>query len=481
MQRYVPVLILFLAGFVQGTTQELPEIWDLQKCLDYAEENNILIQQAAISAQVAEVNLQENRFSRLPNLNFDTRVGTNFGRTIDPTTNTFDNQSITYNTYSLSAGIPVFTGNRILNSIKQSTHQLEASRKTKEATLLDQLNLISSDYLNVLLAQDQLDNLVMARELTEQQLEQTDKLIAAGVVPENDRLDILAQLAANEQNVISGENNVKAAMLSLKNRLNLPAGMEIRIARPALDIPDNLDFLTYQFATVYEKALQASPEVQASRAQVKSSDAGVSIARGALLPTVSVFGNINSNFSDAFIRESGNTTIREITQPVIISGEQLDVTFLSVIPQFENVPYFDQLRQNFGQSVGLSLSIPLFNRFSTRSSIQRSKLNLENAELQYKQLLQQYQNLVQTTLNDVMAAKATFESSQKSLEARKAAFENTEKRFKLGAVNTFDYIAAKNALDQAALNVVQAKYTYAYRVALIRFMAGDWSEPINFF
>ncbi len=481
MIKYVLLFTIVLFALVGGNAQEAPELWDLQKCLDYARENNLFIQQTAISSEIAEVNLRENRFSRLPNLNFDTRVGTNFGRTIDPTTNTFDNQSITYNTFSLSAGMPVFSGNRIVNGIKQSLHQLEASKKTEEATVIDQLNLISNDYLTVLLAQDQLDNQIKAKELTEQQLRQTNKLIDAGVLPENDRLDILAQLALNEQNVLNGENAVKSALLNLKNRLNLPADKEISIVRPELEIPENLDFLAYRFATVYEKAIQASPEVQASRAQVKSSESGVSIAKGALLPTVSIFGNINSNFSDAFKRESGNTIFREFTQPVIIAGEELDVTFINAIPEFEDVPYVDQMRQNFGQSVGLALSMPLFNRFSTRSAIQRSKLNLENAEIQYQQVLQQYQNLVQTTINDVIAAKANYESAQKSLVARKTAFENTEKRFNLGAVNTFDYITAKNVLDQAELNFIQAKYTYAYRVALIKFIAGDWKEPVSFF
>jgi outer membrane protein len=479
MLRLIIVLSLLTSGFSTLFAQN--DVWDLKKCLEYARENNLLIQQAEISVDISEVNLQENQLARLPNLNFNTNFGINFGRTIDPTTNTFDNQRIKYNSLSINAGVPVYSGNRIVNSVKQSKEDLRASRKSKEATILDQLNLISNDYLNVLLAQEQLENLIKARELTDQQLEQTDKLIKAGVLPENDRLDILAQQALNEQNIISGENNVRAALLTLKNRLNLPADFELKIAKPRLDIPSDFNLVQYTFDNVYSNAVQVSPEIQASRAQLNSSELGVSLAKGAMLPTLTVFGNINSNFSDAFRQSTGDVNVFEQTQPVLINGEQGEITFFSPVPVFEDVPYFDQIDQNFGQGIGVNLSVPIFNRFSFRSNVQRSKLNQENAQLQYQQLLQQYQNLTQTTINDLFAARANYESTQLTLEARQAAFVNTEKRFKLGAVNTFDYIAAKNALDQAELNAVQAKYTYIYRIALLKFIAGDWEEPLQFF
>jgi outer membrane protein len=446
MLRNIVTILFLLLGVFSAVAQN-DEVWDLRKCLDYARENNLLIQQADLSVDISEINLQENRLARLPNLNLNSNFGINFGRTIDPTTNTFDNQRIKYNSVSINAGIPLYTGNRIVNAIKQSKYDLQASRENKEATILDQLNLISNDYLNVLLAQEQLENLIKARELTAEQLEQTDKLIKAGVLPENDRLDILSQLALNEQNIVTGENNVKAALLTLKNRLNLPADFNLRLVKPKMDIPADFNIENYVFDKIYTNALQASPEVQASRSQLKSSEVGVSLANSSMLPSLSLFGNINSNFSDAFKQESGDFTTREITQPVIIDGEPANITSVAIIPQFEDVPYFDQIDQNFGQGVGVGLSIPIFNRFSFRSNVQRSKLNLENTRLQYQQLLQQYQNLTQTTINDLYASKASYDSAEKTLEARKTAFENTEKRFKLGAVNTFDYITAQNALD----------------------------------
>ncbi len=456
------------------------EVWDLEKCLEYAREHNITIQRLAVTKDQSEVDLLAANLSRLPSINFSTSVGRNYGRTIDPTTNVFSTEGITFQRYSIDAGLPIYNAGRINNSVKQSKNDLKASENNLQFGELEQLNLVSEAYLLVLIAEEQLQVAINSRGLTESQLEQTDKLIQAGTLPENDRLDILAQLARDEQAVVNAQNNLDNRLLSMKALLNLPVDFEFSLKKPKIEIPEDFNPSVYSVMRVYQNATQASPEVKASEFRMESAELGVSIARSSMYPTVSVFANLNTNFSDA-AREVTGTVPQTVSDEVIINGTPVTFETVQQFPIFDDTPYFNQLENNFGQGFGVSLRVPIFNNYSFKANVERAKLNSINTRLNHQQLLQSYQNDALLLVSNIRANKAQYEAAVQARDAAEAAFENAEKRFQLGVINTIEFTTARNALAQAELQVIQAKYNYLYQIKTLEWTMGDYTKPIRFF
>ena len=472
-------ILPFIAALLLATSGFSQEVWNLDKCIEYARQHNIAVRQSKLSVQTADINLKGSRAARLPNLNGSSSLSTSFGRNIDPTTNDFISENVTFNSMSLNTNLPLYTGNRLVNTIKRDKKELEAAVLDQRFIEIQQLNLISEAYLNILVAEEQLKAMQKSRETTQQQLQQTEKLIRAGVLPENDKLNIEAQLALDDQNVVLMQNNFDARIITLKGILNLPADMDMTLEKPEIQIPD-FDPSAISYNVVYETATKNAPDVQSAQVRMRSAELGVPIARSALYPSLSAFGSVSSNYSDAARQITGFETIRS-EQTVFINGMEVVIETDAQIPTFGETPYFDQLNNNFGQLAGISLNVPIFNRFSSKNNVARAKLNMERSQLDYEQTLQNYKNQIQILVADVRSAGARYEASLRSRDAQTAAFQNTEKRFQLGTANTFDYATAKNAMERAELELIQAKYNYLYQIKLLEWTMSDYSQPIRFF
>ncbi|MCB0589636.1 MAG: TolC family protein, partial [Phaeodactylibacter sp.] len=224
-------ITLLLTGLLLMAAQAVfaQNTWPLEKCIQYAQQNNLSTKQAQYNIQDAQLMEKLNQFSRLPNLSARTSAGYQFGRTIDPTTNSFNNQRIGFNSFSIDAGMTAFGGGQINNSIKQSKKDLEAARLEAQATSNDISLNIASAYLSILLAEEQLQNARKRLELSQEQLGQTDKLIQAGSLPPNDRLDFLAQIALDEQSIVDAQNQVAIGYLNLKQLMEIDPNEDIRI------------------------------------------------------------------------------------------------------------------------------------------------------------------------------------------------------------------------------------------------------------
>jgi len=416
------------------------EVWSLEKCIQHAAQNNLSLRQAEITIQQAELDKKSNEFARYPNLEGQVNGGFNFGRTIVPTTNDFINDRIGNSRVSLNSNMIVYNGNRIKNSIKQSELNVEAARADAKTFANDIALQISQAYLNVLLAQEQVVIADKQVAQTQTQLTQTDKRIQAGVLPRNERLEILAQKARNQQNAIAAQNNVAINLLTLKNFLELEPSFDLAVA-----VPENIPLATMDellsLETIYTQALETQPSIKASELKMQSAELNVPIAKSQGLPSVVLFGSINSDYAN----------IRSIP---------------------DQPGYFRQLDNNLGQTIGAQVNIPIYNRNATKIAVEQARLGIINAEVQNRQAKQQLKADVQTAIANARAGKAQLEVSQVALEAAKASLTNAEKMFELGAINTLEFTNAKTNFDTAELDVVRAKYDYLFRLKIIDFYLG---------
>jgi outer membrane protein len=452
-------------------TAQAQETWSLQRCIEYARDNSLTLKQAQYGIDLAKLTDRQNRLSKWPDLSGSSAGGLQFGRTIDPVTNTFDNQRISFNSFGINTGAVLYSGGRINQTIKQGEVDVKAAVEDA-ATAFNNIALsIANVYLQILMSEEQLTNATKRRDLSQQQLDNTDKLIQAGTLPANDRLDVLAQIATDEQAIVQSQNAIDINYLNLKELMQLDPATEIKVERPAIVIPADANPDALSFLEVYTGALGTQPQIRSAELKLQSAEYNVGIARSGMMPTLSIFGGIDTRWSSAS-KIVDKVTDTFVTQTVRINGMDVVVQFPSQEVTLKNNPYFDQLNENFGQNVGLSLQVPIYNNGRNEINVERAEVGILNAKLQSDQTKQQLKNDVQQAIANARAGRRTLDASQKAADASRVAFENAEKRFRLGTINNLQLLTARNTYDIAETNLIVAKYDYLFRLKILDFYLG---------
>lgn len=464
-----------LAAFLLASGAHAQEVWSLERCIQYAQENNLSVKQAEANVKTALLSERQAKASRLPNVGASFNAGEQFGRTIDPTSNQFSTVATGYNSVGVDAGVSLFNGGLIHHSVKQANWNAQAAQADAEQTLNTLGLQIAQAYLNILLFEEQLKNAQKRVAQSTEQLNNTQKLIDAGTLPMADKYNILAQIAQGEQAAVQAQNSVDLAYLSLKQLLQLEPDFELDIERPAIAIPADANPEGSTLSPIYTSALGTQPNVRAAEFRIKSAEEGIHLAKADYWPTVRLFASMNSNYSTQFLDfQNGRLLGERLSQPAIVRVNDQDVTIQQYIQDYEypRIPYFTQIDQNFGQSVGLNISIPIYQNGRIRLNVERARLSVLNAQLQQNQTRQQLKNDIQTAIANARAARKQLEAAQKTFDATKIAFENTQKRHQLGAVNTLDLTTAKNNLDIAENDLTVARYDYLFKLKILDFYEG---------
>ncbi|MBK9335370.1 MAG: TolC family protein [Lewinellaceae bacterium] len=451
------------------------ETWSLERCVRYAQDANLTVQQARANVKVAMLSERQAKAARLPTVNINSNVGEQFGRTIDPATNQFVTSGITFNSMSLNAGLPVFSGGQINQSIKQAHWNALAADADANQTANNLALQVAQAYLNILLAEEQLESAGRRVEQSRRQLDNTQKLIEAGTVPAADRFNVQAQIAREEQLDVQAQNSVDLAYLALKQLLQLEPDFDLRIERPTYTIPADVNPDNYSLQPVYATALETQPNVQAAAFRIKSAETGVPLAKADYMPTLSFFASLSSNYSSQF-RDfaNGRLVSSTLSPPVNIRINDVDVSVQQYIDvyDFPKLSYFSQLDQNFGQGIGMQLSIPIYQNGRVRLNVERARLGVVNAQLQENQTRQQLKNDIQTAIANARSARKQLDAAQKTYEAVQAAFANTDKRHSLGAANSLELTTAKTNLANAENDLIVARYDYLFRLKILDFYQG---------
>ena len=454
-------------------TSRAQEVWPLGRCIQYARQNSLTLKQADYTVQNAQLTADQVVQNRYPTLNASTSGGAQFGRTIDPTTNEFDNQTIGFSSLGLNLGWRIYDGGRINNTIKQARIDVDVAKTDAEAAFNDIALAIANVYLQILLGQEQLANAQARLALTQRQLEQTEKLIRAGSLPANARLEILAQAARNQQTIVQAENTVTLGYLDLKQLLELDPDYDMVLEVPEVVIPADAAPQSLRFAEVYSAALGNQPQIRANELRKESGLLGIDLARIGQLPSVGIGAGLSSNWSSQGRTFVGATSQQ---QPFTIfdpDGNPFDFFISQEVPQFEKQGFFSQLEQNFGQFVSLQLNVPIYNNGQTRTAIDRAELNILNLQVQSDQTRQQLKSDVMRAIADARAQQRNLAAAEATLEAAEAALQNAERRFELGAINTFDLTNARNNFDSAEIELSIAKYQYLFALKVVDFYRGD--------
>jgi outer membrane protein len=446
------------------------EIWSLEKCVSYAIEKSLQVEGSSLSLQNTEIDINQARHARYPNLSAGTNVGWNFGRTIDPTRNEFITETFFNNGFSLNSNVVLFNSGRINNSIQQTINNNKASLKDLEQTKRDISLNVATLYLNILFAKENLQNAEIQLSLTLEQLGQLNKQIAVGNRPENDRLDIEAQKATNEQTIVEAQNNLTINMLNLKQLLRLDPDYNMDILTPG-EMPVDTDPDLVTFNELYQSALNNQASVAANEMRVKSAQLGEKIAKAEFLPSIGAGGSLRTNYSNKGINITGYES-SIIEQTVFINSQEVKVGFPQQIPQIEKSPYFDQFSDNLSYGVGISMSIPIYNNYTAKAGLQRAQLNTERANLNLTQTKETLKITVGQAHSDAKAAKSRYIASEKTKTAQTNLYNNAIKRFEIGNLNAFELTRLKTSMETSSINSLIAKYDYLFRTKVLDFYLG---------
>lgn len=439
MQQRILTFLLLLIG---SQIQAQGELWSLEKCINYAVENSLQVQQASLGENQAVLNKKQAVWAQAPTINASFRHGVNLGRSIDPTTYDIVFTPTQSSSFGLNTNAVLFQGLQIRNTIKQSKTDLDAAQKDVQQAKNDVALAVAQAYLSILLAVENTEVLVEQAKVTKAQYEQTLKLIDAGVVAENSKYDLEAQMARDEENIVQAENTANLAYVNLKVAMNLDVAKEMTIeAVKSLEM-EPLELSTLD--AVYDEAIKNQPNIASAKLKERSAELGVKIAKGAIWPTISAYANAGTVFSSS------------VRNPA--TGEI--------------VPYFVQLGAGFNGSVGVSVSIPILNGMRTRIGIQRAELAVKTAQMSTKQLENTLKSNIERALTDVKAAEKRLAAANKTVVATRRSVENTRKRYELGVVNSFELTSVQNTLVGSESNVLQAKYDYLFKLKILDYYRG---------
>ena len=430
--------LLFVALFASLQAQE---IWSLEKCINYALDNNIKIKQGVIATGYQQNQLKQTKFSRLPNLTGQVSQNLNFGRSLTYD-NTYKDINSSQTDFGIGTNIPVFQGFYITNNISKLELDLQASIEDLSKAKSDISVNIASTFLEILFAKDLVKVSEDQLSVTNLQIKQITEKVDAGSLARGSLLEIEAQAAGEELNLVNAQNQLKIARLRLTQLLELPSNDAFDVVVPTLpEISAQASIVSA--GEVYKSAVLTRPEIKGADLRYQSSQYQLKMAQGALYPTISLYANIYDSYNNKYKDVNG-----------------------------ADIAFSKQLKNNQRKGVGAQMNIPIFTRFANKIQIDNARLQVLNTELELENTKKLLRSDIETAQTSAIAALNRFNSNQKAVSSMKEAFRYSEEKFGVGLVNAVEYNTAKTKLAKSESDLLQAKYEFIFRTKILDFYRG---------
>ncbi|MES2130733.1 MAG: TolC family protein [Bacteroidota bacterium] len=468
MKHFIYGLIFF---GVSHTLSSQSNTWDLQKCIDYAQKNNITLKQSELNTFISKNNATQSKAAILPTINAGAQHTYNFGRTIDRYTNTFANTQVLSQNFFLSSNVLLWSGLAQYNNIKANEYNYLSSSENYQQQKNDLALNVATAYINVIFTDELIQVSQNQFNISKQQLNRTEKLSEAGTVAKSAVFDIKAQMANDQVGLTNAENNYQIALLNLIQLLNINMDSlkNFTIVKPDIEVL-NYELATISVQHIYEEALKNQHSVKSANYGLLAAEKNLDVAKGKVSPTLSATGTLGTGTS-GLDKNVVSTTLNGADPIGITSGG--DIVYQ---PHYDIVtakkPFADQFKDNVNKSVGFTLSVPIFNGLQTYTGVQNAKISALNAK--YSQDLVA-QNLYKTIAQAYVNAKASlnkYNANKASVEAAQQSFNFAEQKYNVGNISTFDFNDAKTRLQSSQSNLVQAKYDYVFRLKVLDYYQG---------
>jgi len=435
------IALLMLTG---GHLFSQEKIWSLEECIRYAIDNNITIKQQVLQTEMQKNSLDLSKLKLLPTLNASVSHDYTFGRALDFLTYKYIDHNTLYDNFYIGGNITLFNGLVNYNTIQKNKYELLAGEQDLQ-NIKDNISLsIALAYLQILLNKE----LVIANDIqlktTKTQIEKSRKMVDAGSVARGNLLQIEAQAAQEEVQLITMENALETSYLTLTQMLELKTPEGFEIVMPLISV-DTASVITGKIDEIFNVAVQNRPEIKSAELKLKSSQYDLKIARGGRYPRLTSSHSIGTRYSYIFHDTS-------------------------------NVLFQDQIKNYKNYGLGFSLTIPILNGWQINKNISNSRLGITSSEYSLEAAKKSLYKSIQQAYADAVAALKKYSASTKAVSYSEESFRYTEQKFNLSMVTPVDYNAAKTTLLKAQSDMSQAKYEYIFKTKVLDFYKG---LPLN--
>jgi outer membrane protein len=430
-------IITLLPFFVlQSRAQEVGE-WTLSDCVQYALAHNINIKQQENNVKQQQVLLSTSKNNRLPDLNGGISENFSFGRALT-SDNTYMNRNTQSTGFSLSTGVPVFTAGRIPADIKVHRLNLQAALQDFEYARESVMLGVTTSFLEAVCQKDMVEVAERQVELSQVQVHRMELLYENDKISEADLSQIRSTLANDELSLTQQRNRYMLALLELSQLLELESPDNFDVARPLIDSARMSELPSPDL--IYSEALGVKPQIQAEQIRLQSAQKSVLVAKSAFYPTL----YLNAGLGSSYYKTSG----------------------------FEAMSFGRQLRDNFNQYVGASLSVPIFNRFTTRNGVRSARLQVDAQQMRLEQAKKSLYKEIQQAYYNAVAAIRQCESSDVALSSASTSFDLMQRKYENGKATLADYQDAKTKYMLAESQQIQSRYTWLFRRKILDFYRG---------
>jgi len=325
----------------------------------------------------------------------------------------------------------------------------------------------------VLLAKEQENVTRIQVAQTQAQLTNTRKLVDAGSLPELNASQLEAQLALDSVNYITARGNLSQSVLLLKSYMNIDADAAFEVDTPPVELIPVEPIADLQPDYVYKLALTNQPLQRVNDFRLKAAEKSTQAARGAMFPSLSAFGSLGSGYNNQAQTITGFT---QTVSPNPIAIGTVDVAGTQPISTSANstkTTFTNQLSDNFRQSLGFNISVPLFNGGNLRTNYQRSQLNTTTLQLQKTQDDQKLKQDIYQAYNAAMVAFEKFNASKKTVAINEITYNYAAKRFDVGMLSTFELITTQNNVLRAKLEYTINHFDYVFKMKVLEFYKGQ--------
>ncbi|MFK8268403.1 TolC family protein [Capnocytophaga cynodegmi] len=425
--------LLFIFLLISSFSVHSQKLWTLEDCIEYALQNNISIKQSEIDLKTTDIDKLQARGAFFPSFNGNVTYNLNEGKNINPVTNQYENAFFQSASGGVNMDVTVFAGLQNWRRLKLAELNKIASQYKLDKMKDDIILMIINAYLEILSNKEQIKKLNIQLEVSKENLKRTQDLIEAGSLPKGDLYEAESQFFSQEQQIIATENALFISKMGLAQLLLLKNYQDFEIADTSLEIPIT-DILSKTPTEILERAKEVTQDVKIAQANVDLAESNLKLARSAYSPRLSAQWGYNSRWS-------------------------------------KNYPenFWRQIDQNKGMYAGLSLTIPVFNGFSTVGNIKRQEINLLRSQWNKQQAELTIEKNVYQAYTDASNAKKLFEATEKTLQAKKQSYVYANERHAVGLMNTFDFNQAKYQYENAENESIRAKYQYIFKIKVLQY------------
>ena len=413
----------------------------LQQCVDFALENSYAVKQKMLEKESNYIQLKARKMSIVPSLGANIGQTFDFGRAQLPDYMMVNTTQAT-TSFSVWMSMDVFQGLR-------THHQIQSDKLNLEATLFDiedakeNIELtVTAYYLQVLLNKEILEVLKAQVVLAQEQVDRIQVLVNNGKSSDAELYAAKSSLATDQLSVVEAENSVRLSLLDLAQLMNYPdvAHFNIVIQDDNSGIDEILN-KNINVNAVVDNALENRPAIKAALTRIEQAKRDIKLYQSGWYPTLALNASFGTGYYFRF---------KEIEfQP--------------------NLPFGEQFKNNARESLGLTLSIPIFDKLSTHYNVKQQKIRVKSQELQLEEIKRNLIKSIEQAYVNAVAAKEKYLSSQAANAATKIAFEYEEVKYNAGSSTNYEYSDAKNKYLKAQSNLIQAKFDFLFRVKILEF------------